>query len=78
MLLMYFKSMNNLTMRYFFMNHLYMKNINYIQSLYFIKYNFFVKNVIRKKIRYMKKFKKKGLVHADRFTRREFWIVSKR
>lgn len=78
MLLFYFKSMNNLTIRYFFMNHLYVKNINYVQSLYFIRYNFFQKLVLKKKARYMKKFKKKGLVHADRFSRREFWIVSKR
>jgi hypothetical protein len=72
----YMYHFNNLTLRYFFMHHLYMKNIKQVPSLYFIRYNFLIQNYTAKKQRHMKKYKKKGLVHEDRFTRREFWIAS--
>lgn len=70
----YMYRFNNITLRYFFMHHLYMKNLKGVPSLYFLRYNFLIRNYTHKKQRHIKKYKRKGTAHSDRFSRREFWL----
>jgi hypothetical protein len=75
-LFVYFYHFNNLTLRYFFMHHLYMKGVEPTPTLYFVRYNFLAKNCTFKGQRHLKKYKRKSMVHRDRFSRREFWVIN--
>ena len=73
-LYIFFKRLNNLTVRYLFTANIFMNSVDAYRTFYLIKYDFHNKYILGKKTRNMKKFKRKSILHGDRFSRREFWV----
>lgn len=72
-LYIFFKRLNNLTVRYLFAANIFMTSADSHRTFYLIRYDFHNKYRLGKKTRNMKKFKRKNILHKDRFSRREFW-----